>query len=518
MKKTLCILLALLFSLGTVFAGCSEKQGETTDAAAPTGSAEAAVSPGEEAEDETEFVDPFAGTDLGGRDFRVYTSVDTSDATNGDAFIRGSGEINGEAVNDAVFERNAYVSQLLNVNLAFEEANYSYGNAESSIKKLVQAGDDQWDVMANDIRSLANLSRDGYIRNVYNSTIFDLTKTYWYADAMRDCQFLEGGMYLLIGDYFTDALQSTHALFVNETMLNDYYGDTEYINAMVFDGKWTFDNMIEIVDNCKSDLNGDGKMTDGDQFGFMCLGMWGSMVPFVIGTDIQFIERTETGIEFCFNNERSVTILEKLNELFYQGGEGTQNSGTQTAPSATSDAGGLRTHFANGEALIMGYNRLGDLANMRDIEFGVGIIPYPKLDEAQANYVSSMHDVSEVGAIPGTLPDTSVEFCHTVLEVLARETGRTVIPKYYEEGLKVKYSAGQDDAKMIDLIHDAITGPFPVAYDSMLSNFMLQSTFSSQLQSHSSDFASAYKKMEKAAKKMLDKVSTSFANNLANGN
>ena len=97
MKKTLCILLALLFSLGTVFAGCSEKQGETTDAAAPTGSAEAAVSPGEEAEDETEFVDPFAGTDLGGRDFRVYTSVDTSDATNGDAFIRGSGEINGEA-------------------------------------------------------------------------------------------------------------------------------------------------------------------------------------------------------------------------------------------------------------------------------------------------------------------------------------------------------------------------------------------------------------------------------------
>ena len=511
MKKTLCVLLALLFTLTAVLAGCSEKQGETTDAAAPTGSAEAAVSPGEEAEDETEFVDPFAGTDLGGRDFRVYTSVDTSDATNGDAFIRGSGEINGEAVNDAVFERNAYVSQLLNVNLTYEEADYTYGNAESSIKKLVQAGDDQWDVMANDIRSLANLSRDGYIRNVYNSTILDFTKSYWYADAMRDCQFLEGGMYLLIGDYFTDALQSTHALFVNETMLNNYYGSTEYINSMVFDGKWTFDNMVEIVENCASDLNGDGKMTDGDQYGFMCLGMWGSMIPFLIGTDIQFIERTDSGIEFCFNNERSVTVLEKLNAIFYA-------DGTQTAPSATSDAGGLRTHFANSEALIMGYNRLGVLANMRDIEFGVGIIPYPKLDENQAEYVSSMHDVSEVGAIPGTLPDTSVEFCHTVLEVLARETGRTVIPKYYEEGLKVKYSDGQDDAKMIDLIHDAITSPFPVAYDSMLANFMLSNSFSSPLQSNSTDFASAYKKMEKAAKKNLEKVSNAFAANLANGN
>ncbi len=121
-------------------------------------------------------------------------------------------------------------------------------------------------------------------------------------------------------------------------------------------------------------------------------------------------------------------------------------------------------------------------------------------------------------AISVTLPADSVSFCQTVLEILCRETGRTVIPKYYEEGLKIKYSDGQDDAKMIDLIHDAISSPFPVAYDSMLSNFMLNSTFSTPLQSNSTDFASAYKRMEKASKKTLEKASNAFAANLANGN
>ena len=123
---------------------------------------------------------------------------------------------------------------------------------------------------------------------------------------MRDLQFIEGGMYMLLGDYFTDCLASAHALFTNESIINDNYGSTEYINEMVFDGKWTIDQMATLSEAVARDLNGDGQMTEGDLFGFTCIGTWGSAIPALIGTGIQYVERSENGIAYAYNNERSV--------------------------------------------------------------------------------------------------------------------------------------------------------------------------------------------------------------------
>ena len=93
-----------------------------------------------------------------------------------------------------------------------------------------------------------------------------------------------------------------------------------------------------------------------------------------------------------------------------------------------------------------------------------------------------------------------------------------VIPEWYENGLKVKYANGQDDARMIDLIHDAITSPFALAYDQALSNFMMSTSFSTPLSNDNPDFASNYKKSEKVGNKALEKTYTKFAQNLENGN
>ena len=505
MKKTLALVLALLMLVPT-FASCSEQTSgeDTADTTTPTAGTEDA------APAETEEPDPFEDIDFGGRDFRILTSIYESDSTNSDKFIRGLGETNGEIVNDAVYARNLMVSELLGINLVFTESDYGFGDVSTNLKNLALAGADEYDIISNDIYQLAILASDGYLRNVYNSTVLDLTKEYWYGDAMRDLQFIEGGMYLLVGDYFTDSLASAHALFANESIINDNFGSTEYINEMVFDGKWTIDNMVTICEAVARDTNGDGQMTEGDLFGYTCIGTWGSAIPALIGTGVQFVERTEEGISYCYNNERSVKVLEQLNKMYW-------NNGTLTSIADFTDAG-LRQVFANGQTVIMGYNRIGDLENLRDIEFGVGIIPYPKLDETQENYVTSLHDSTEVGAILTTLPPSSDEFVHTCLEVFARETHKQVIPQWYENALKVKYVDGQDDAKMIDLIHDTITSPFAVTYNTLLGNYMLATAFLTPLGSKQTDFASNYKKIEKGANKMLTRVYESFANNILNGN
>ena len=495
MKKTLALVLALLMLVPT-FASCSEQTSgeETTATDTPTAGEEEVVP------EETEEPDPFEDVDFGGRDFRVLTSIYTNDSTNSDKFIRGLGETNGEIVNDAVYARNLMVSELLGINLVFTESDYGFADVSTNLKNLALAGADEYDIISNDIYQLAILASDGYLRNIYNSTVLDLSKEYWYGEAMRDLQFIEGGMYMLLGDYFTDCLASAHALFANESIINDNYGSTEYINEMVFDGTWTIDNMVTISEATARDLNGDGQMTEGDLFGYTCIGTWGSAIPALVGTGVQYVERTEEGIAYCYNNERSVKILEQLNKMYW-------NNGTLTNIADYTSAG-LRQVFANSQTVIMGYNRLGDLENLRDIEFGVGIIPYPKLDETQENYVTSLHDTTEAGAILSTLPVDAEEFVHTCLEVFARETNKQVIPQWYENALKVKYVDGQDDAKMIDLIYSGRTGDFADLYDEWGLVYTLDNMIG---RTKSNTFASYYKANEKASIKRLAKAVEVFS-------
>ena len=142
MRKSVSLILALILAAGCAFSmfGCSETTAEenTPTEQTPTSDDGAAA----EAEAETEWVDPFAGTDFGGQAFRVSSSIDENDATNADYLIRGSEELNGDSVNDAVFNRNQKIAELLNIKFEFTETSFSVGSAEGDVKQLVVAGDD----------------------------------------------------------------------------------------------------------------------------------------------------------------------------------------------------------------------------------------------------------------------------------------------------------------------------------------------------------------------------------------
>ena len=103
-----------------------------------------------------------------------------------------------------------------------------------------------------------------------------------------------------------------------------------------------------------------------------------------------------------------------------------------------------------------------------------------------------------------------LNFVLTCLEVLGRETSKSVMPAFYEDGLKVKYADGQDDAKMVDLIHDSISSPFAVAYDSTLGNFLLRNVFLDPLANNNINFASNYDRYLKAATKLLGRTTDGF--------
>ncbi len=231
MKNRLTRLFALILCLCMTLplAACSQGTENAAKDDETTASAGEAVDVTVVPDEEEEYVDHrFDGYDYEGRSFRIQSSADATDATNANEFIEGSGSLNGEIVNDAVFERNAKVEELLNIKLDFTESDYTYSNAESSIRTFVMAGDDLYDLIINDDRSLIALTDENIFYNLANyGQNFDLNQTYWYTDTMDDLVLVPGHSYVMAGDYFLDCLASAHCLFYNKQMCEDAYGDAE---------------------------------------------------------------------------------------------------------------------------------------------------------------------------------------------------------------------------------------------------------------------------------------------------
>ena len=89
---------------------------------------------------------------------------------------------------------------------------------------------------------------------------------------------------------------------------------------------------------------------------------------------------------------------------------------------------------------------------MRNMSDDYGIVPIPKLDEAQSEYYSYAHDTFTAYAVPATVIDERLEQVGAILEAMASESYRTVLPAYYEITLKDKYCNDPESRDMLDTI------------------------------------------------------------------
>ena len=91
------------------------------------------------------------------------------------------------------------------------------------------------------------------------------------------------------------------------------------------------------------------------------------------------------------------------------------------------------------------------ISNYRDANFDIGIIPYPKYDEAQENYYI-LTSGAGVAVIPITLSPERFENVGILIDALSRDSQQNLLPTYREVVLKTKYTRDDDSAEMLDII------------------------------------------------------------------
>ena len=170
MMKTVSFILSLVIVLSGVLTGCSENQVQPQDEEAPS-SPDAAVSvpdgaeedPTDTPETEEELRDSLPDDlDFNGETITIHIrDGDNHNPTRNCIMEMTVEELNGELLNDAIYNRNLAVSERLNVTLdpyaPFEWS--QYGQALSEIRASVRAGEDRFDIIAgwcnSDLASLA---------------------------------------------------------------------------------------------------------------------------------------------------------------------------------------------------------------------------------------------------------------------------------------------------------------------------------------------------------------------------
>lgn len=497
-RKILVLSLSTLM-LSSAFVSC----GTTTETPADT----QANNQGILSEQDTVYVDPFANTNYKGREFNIYTSTNIACTGMGNSnyLIEGEKNTTGNLVNDAVLERNVYVSEKIGVELVFTQVDEPYNTIQDKIRILGTSGTHEYDLVINDLFPFANLSIEGQFRNTLDAEcVFDFSKDYWYADYMSDLRIIDGYQYMLAGDYFIDLIRSAHCLLLNKEIYENYYKTSpDEVYDWVLNYEWTYDKMNQVISNQWVDKNFSGTKDKGDQYGFLVCEFWGPSIPFIISGNPSFIVRDEidgTPSIDLMTGERSNALAAAMTNIFQN-----ESSSIELTPEME-----LLQAFTEGQALIVGYQRLGSLENstMRGMEGDTAVLPYPMLYAEDKQYVTSTHDTSELGAIMTTNPDLS--FTSTVIEVLCRESGRLLMPKYYKEALQIQYVDDSTAASMIDIIHDNFRNSFALAYNDALGNTLLQPF--TQCVQEKREFSVIYQSKQKPTNRKLESKIKTFKN------
>jgi len=496
-KKIFSLLLAVLMILPALVS-CSNS-GSNPEAGTPQPPAAQNPDPGaapEEAEPEEEInsrlaeKDDLPEADFGGRDFIVLGSDEE-----GFGVYVAVDELNGEGVNDAVYTRNLTVEERFNAKTVYTGVS-SYSTCASQITAAVAAGDSEsFDLTQYHVVSSSGNAMKGEYLNWYEIPHVDFTRS-WWSDSTIDDLTIAGRCYLAIGDFALSSVGRSYVMLYDKDEAKNYQLDDFY--TTVKEGRWTIDALRNVCSVVYTDVNGNGVEDEGDYFG-MGTDSYSNLNTYLWSCDNQIFSRGDTGeLEFNYYSEHLVNVYDACWNLINQT-PGIFKKGEHKA--------GMKLFSEYGTLTCNAYLD-GTISFLANFEHEYGVIPYPKYDEAQAEYKTMVDGNHEAMAVIVT--ETELDFVGTMCEALCAESYKQVMPAYFDVCLKQRYAQSPEDAEMMDLCVNARVFDLGYVYDNWKGvSFYFQDLL---VDVNHPDITSFYQKRKKVAEKYYAKVIELFEN------
>ncbi len=298
--------------------------------------------------------------------------------------------------------------------------------------------------------SLPSMLTGGYLRDLRTMEALNLEADYWNLDYMEEVAVTDK-VYLGYNDF---CIPSGFTISFNKTMMEQYRDATESsVYDMVYDYKWTVDQMISLANLVYIDQTNDGKTAD-DTFG-MTGEQWINFIPFVHASNMQLMEQDEKGdyvvsVYHEKNQDRFFTLVQKMKE-FTKGNSAWFRY--RTEPTAliplTSDRA------------LMSLTKVSQLDSYLSYDIDFGVLPYPMYDEAQKDvgYRTWNYD----GNLVAASYLRNEQMVGETMELLAFYASPVRVA-VMEKMLGKQIADTPDDAAMLNIIWDGLCSDVGLTY------------------------------------------------------
>ncbi len=344
-------------------------------------------------------------------------------------------EETGDVLNDAIYNRNRSLEERFN--FVFQE---TVLNKTDDARTAVLAGDDTYDLITTRCVYAFNYAAEGIVIPVSNIPLIDLDKDYWNKD-LTDNMTIMNKNFFAVGDFNLTGMDFTHLLLFNKEVAENFkVGD---LYQIVKDGDWTIDKYAEMLELVTADLNGDGVKDKEDRYGIVATAK--QFPPnFWIASGLLSVEKDadDKPVFKMPTNEKFFTLLDKVYQITWDNNAWYSHSETNEVTDTSIQ------QFQSGLALFMDSSCF-HVARLRAMEADFGILPYPKYDEAQDKYYARIEGC-ELFCVPVT--QKNLDFAGAVLEAMACESRKEVVPAYYDMTIRTKITRDEESIEMLDLI------------------------------------------------------------------
>ena len=365
-------------------------------------------------------------------------------------------EQTGDAMNDAIYNRDKKIEEQLNIKfnpiMIGDDSNNAIKDILPKVKRSVLAGDGAYDlVLIHPMCDLGDLAAGQYVTDWNKVPYVDLTKPYWN-QSLNGTLAVKNILLFAASDYI---IPDPNVIFFNKGILQDYNVEDPY--SLVKNGKWTWDKLTEMAKLVSRDLNGDGIYDLNDLYGFASI-MDGPMIGVMHSCDMYIATKGQDDVPELYTvSDKLATVVNKMYDLIYNGNQSYCWAYYDNAK----DAAAHEMDFTKNHVLFQIQSPSEAAQKYRAMDVDFGILPFPKYDEAQTDYIS----LNNAGLmfIPADVKD--VERTGIVAELLAAESRRSTLPAYFDILLNSKVARDTESEDMLTIIYNHCVYDFGYNYN-----------------------------------------------------
>ena len=476
-KRILSMLLAAMMLLSAV--SCASGDKDTTDPAnAETTEAETTAEP------EVYYLDALSDKTFGGI---VFTMIGEDKEQRPNFCAQ---EETGNVINDVVYKRQMKLEERYKIDVEYSSQS-SRGNANSAIQAAIAANDDTYDLIFNSMTDGANnLILEGGVEDMAALPYLDFSKPWWSQTMLNDFNY-KGHTYLAVGASSPSYYLSASVTLYNIDEATNYNLPDLY--ALVREGKWNVDKMGDLMKTTRKDLNGDGAVDATNDF-----------LPLVLSSEIgrnlyvsaggRAVTRTEDGgFALTIGNQNSINTLDKLRGVFAN----ADNVKVQDSSSKKIN------EFVTGHTMFAMTAMMFANVELRGMEAMYGVLPLPKLDEKQDDYITCGNPYAPCGmCIPRSA--TNVEMSALIAEAMGFLGEEIVRPGVYDVTLHGKLAQDPQSSEMLEIIYRDIVFDIAACYEFGASSLSKNSR--SYVVGKTDNFVSHYAENETSAKEAIKEM------------